>query len=443
MADDNESSYGPYKDEGLQYSDLISNLINPSAATPAGPSPAPAPAAAAPVAPAPTPSPSPSAVTRSGDPSQPAAPSKWADLVRSGQVKLGQDQGELQRLQQTGPGVNQIKNGFGRGVAKVADAIGTAVAPGLAARLPGTTMHNRELQAIEQGRIKQDEDSLKSTQGGADTEAQMQERGARAAKENAQAQAFTPVTLSPEQAASIGHPELTGESLDQRAYSAMLTTVQKGKDAQSRTDSNNQTKTGIATQNNQTKTDIAGQNNQTKTDIANNRNKTAEDVARIRHAARTTLGGNTPEREQQRQAIINDSTAKVNKLNTYEFDQDANDGRGGFYDPKNPNAIYSPEEFTAMKNQIAADMDKQLTAKKFNALGVKFDVNATTPGRGAQPAAQPAQPAKAAPAKQQAAIQAGNGQALTDAGLAKQYLAKAGGDKDKARQLAKTDGWKF
>ena len=104
--------------------------------------------------------------------------------------------------------------------------------------------------------------------------------------------------------------------------------------------------------------------------------------------------------DPRRQPMIDDATAKVNLLNMWEYNPDANDGRGGFYDPaKGENDRESSatlEEFTAMKNKIAADLDKQLTSKKLRPLGVRFNVKDTTPGNG-QPAAQPTAPAQTAP----------------------------------------------
>lgn len=52
-------------------------------------------------------------------------------------------------------------------------------------------------------------------------------------------------------------------------------------------------------------------------------------------------------------------------------------------------------------------------------------------------------PPQQAPAAAQPVIKSGGGQQLTDKNLAAQYLQKAGGDKNKARQLAQKDNWKF
>ena len=111
--------------------------------------------------------------------------------------------------------------------------------------------------------------------------------------------------------------------------------------------------------------------------------------------ANTAVGDADP----RRQPMIDAATANVQKLNDFQWDADANDGAGGFFDPANPKKVYSPSEFTDMKNQIATKLDKDLTAKKMRPLGVRFGVKATTPA-GAQPAAQPGAPAAAAPAAQ-------------------------------------------
>lgn len=109
---------------------------------------------------------------------------------------------------------------------------------------------------------------------------------------------------------------------------------------------------------------------------------------KFEYAQRATGGGRGPN-EDPRQPMIDAATANVVKLNTYEWDEDANEEKGGFYDPAKPAKIYSPSEFTAMKNQIATKLDKDLTAKKLRPLGVRFDVKSTTPSA-AQPTAQPA-----------------------------------------------------
>lgn len=99
--------------------------------------------------------------------------------------------------------------------------------------------------------------------------------------------------------------------------------------------------------------------------------------------------------DERRQTMIDAATADVQKLNDYQWDQDLNDGHGGFYDPASPNKVYTPEEFTDAKNKISTKLDKDLAAKKLRPLGVRFNVKATTPQGGQATAAPAAQPAAA------------------------------------------------
>jgi hypothetical protein len=116
----------------------------------------------------------------------------------------------------------------------------------------------------------------------------------------------------------------------------------------------------------------------------------SQEVKRFQYANRAVGGG---EDDPRRQPLIDAATAQVDKLNTYEWDPEAQNGAGGFYDPHSDGTkTYSPAEFTAMKNAIATKLDAQLTQKKMRPLGVRFTVAATTPG-GAPAAAQPGAPA--------------------------------------------------
>lgn len=81
---------------------------------------------------------------------------------------------------------------------------------------------------------------------------------------------------------------------------------------------------------------------------------------------------------------------------------------------------------------------------------IKDNVDDKGNWHGNAPAQPKAAPAQQAPRQQQpppnaapVVIQNGGGKQLTDKALAAQYVAKAGGDKAKARQLAQQDGWKF
>ncbi len=521
---------GPYLDENLQYADLISNLISPpdargpnqaqqdmrnnlspnatelrfpqapttTTSQPAMPGPKPVPTLASTVfrqalgdnSPGATDTGTSPAATSSTGNDQPNG-NNWRPANQAGEAKLEQDQAELRRLQTTGPGVNKIKNPFLRGVAKVADVVGSTLTPGAAAQIPGTTLHNRMLQGQAQQRVATDQASQQSAASIADTQSQTQERMAQAARQNAQAESYAPVTLAPEQAAAIGHPELAGEQISQRAYAQMISA--KGHTDAATTGANARTESAKTGADARVQSATIGADARTTSaqTAADSRTQSAQISADARKfaAAHRATAGRTPN-DALRQPMIDAATAQVNRLNDYYYDADANDGRGGFYDPANKDKAYTPEEFTDMKNQIATKLDKDLASKRLSPLGVRFTVNDTTPGKdGAQVAsAKPAQstapaqttqatppagathqyrdksgnvvgyavngkyvPAAAAAAPAQTVsggsgkpiIQDGAGKPLTNPDIAKEYLEKAGGDKEKARQLANHDKWRF
>ena len=93
----------------------------------------------------------------------PPIPTTAPPMVMNGH-NLGTDQAELQRLQQTGPGVNQIQNPIGRGFAKAGDIALSVLAPNIATLVPGTTMHNLVLQRQTQNRIGVDEGAINQDQ---------------------------------------------------------------------------------------------------------------------------------------------------------------------------------------------------------------------------------------------------------------------------------------
>jgi len=64
---------------------------------------------------------------------------------------------ERQRLATTGSGVSQVKNPFLRTLARIGDVAGTVLAPGVAAAIPGTTLHHEELIGDQNRRIATDQ----------------------------------------------------------------------------------------------------------------------------------------------------------------------------------------------------------------------------------------------------------------------------------------------
>lgn len=78
-----------------------------------------------------------------------ASPASW--FQPSAQTTA--DQAQLRNLQDSGAGLNGIQSKPLRVLARIGDIAGTILAPGVAAAIPGTTLHNRELQSQQQARI--------------------------------------------------------------------------------------------------------------------------------------------------------------------------------------------------------------------------------------------------------------------------------------------------
>lgn len=175
----------------------------------------------------------------------PAAPAP-TDPSAAAQSRLTADQTELNRYQDTGSGASQIKNPWLRTIARIGDAAGTILAPGVMAAVPGSTVHNWTLQNIKGAQVANDQASLQGIAQLADTQSQTNQRNAAADKSDTQADAGTPFTMTAEQAAAIGHPELVGMKTNTRDYTRALD--QSGKNATSiaNNQNTNQTKQSIS-----------------------------------------------------------------------------------------------------------------------------------------------------------------------------------------------------
>jgi hypothetical protein len=77
--------------------------------------------------------------------SMPVLPATPSSVAPAGQQRLAQDQSRLQYLQNSGSGVDQIKNPVGRTFARIGDIAYSQVLPGAAAMTSGTTPHHNLL----------------------------------------------------------------------------------------------------------------------------------------------------------------------------------------------------------------------------------------------------------------------------------------------------------
>jgi hypothetical protein len=97
------------------------------------------------------------------------------------------DTSERSRLINTGSGVSQIHNPLLRGIARAADIAGSVFLPGLAAAIPGTTLHHNILVNQASRNVATDQAGDKANVDLQDSQAQVQQRQALAAQETAKA----------------------------------------------------------------------------------------------------------------------------------------------------------------------------------------------------------------------------------------------------------------
>lgn len=109
----------------------------------------------------------------------PAAPRRTLGPVQQGHVD------ELNRLQGSPAGVDQIKHAGARWPLKIISAIGDAVLPGLTMSIPGTQEHHNELVRQARGTVAEDEAQQKSADASMEAEARANLQGAQANEANA------------------------------------------------------------------------------------------------------------------------------------------------------------------------------------------------------------------------------------------------------------------
>ena len=110
------------------------------------------------------------------------------------------------------------------------------------------------------------------------------------------------------------------------------------------------------------------------------------ELKKFTYAQRASKGPN----EDQRQPMIDAATQQVKDIqDRYQYDPDTNT----YSDPNNPTKVYSPDEFTDMKNAISTKLDAALTKAKLRPLGVRFNAKDAGGGKNLNAPAAPAQTA--------------------------------------------------
>lgn len=105
------------------------------------------------------------------------------------QERTTNDQTELARLQNSGSGISQIKNPFGRNALRALETVGNIFVPRTMGEIPGTEAHNRLLIGQQRGRIGEDVAEQRAEDESAKSAAETQEAEARTRQADAAAAA--------------------------------------------------------------------------------------------------------------------------------------------------------------------------------------------------------------------------------------------------------------
>lgn len=122
----------------------------------------------------------------------------------NGPSQLDRDQSRLAYLTNSGSGIDQIKNPVGRTFARIGDIALGALAPGIAAAVPGTTLHHQQLLGQAQGIVGNDQAQQQAAAQTADTNQQAAQRAGKASLEQSQAEADQLRAPTPEEVTKYG-----------------------------------------------------------------------------------------------------------------------------------------------------------------------------------------------------------------------------------------------
>lgn len=249
------------------------------------------------------------------------------------------DQSELNRLKSTGSGVSQIENPWLRGIAKVADVVGTIAAPRIAQAIPGTTLHHNQDVAREEGIVANDQTQDRNAQVIADDQALAGQRDASAARLQTQADENKPFILTPEQAEEAGTPALAGQAVSARTYQRLFGGTQAA-----------EAKRDIATDKNATAVQTTGMRN----DAADKRNQDSI-------AARETIS-TAADKTRQLIAQMRDATSTGNSVRAHSGTVDVTGGNGKTY--KVPADVSKRAALAGNVTENADAVDSLLAAHK-------------------------------------------------------------------------------
>lgn len=193
--------------------------------------------------------------------------------------QIDRDQAARDALVNRGSPIHNIQRPWLRALAGVGDVALGAVAPGIAPFVKGSTPNYQRNLGIANANLQTDQDQAKNQANIADITSQTGEREALGRKADALAAADAPQPLSKARAALLGHPELEGEPMTQRALATLGTATISG---------NSRVATGAG--HDATKVTTTGMNNATSTANTATRASSNETIAQARDKTQRLLG---------------------------------------------------------------------------------------------------------------------------------------------------------
>lgn len=188
---------------------------------------------------------------------------------------------ELSRLESTGSGISRIHNPLERGLARAGDIALSVFAPRVEKLLPGGEGRHQVLVGQQQQIVANDQATAQQEAATENVKAQTDQRTSQAAKYGAQAEDFTPFTVTREQAEAVNSPNLAGTQLTGRDYAGLLKAAGNNNTSDANNSRNNETRVTTTDMRADASTSNNAATNAARQSIADAANRTRTLVAQM------------------------------------------------------------------------------------------------------------------------------------------------------------------
>lgn len=204
------------------------------------------------------------------------------------------------RLGQAHPFLGKLLGGIGQVGGKIGDTLTTAF-PGIGREIPGTTVNHNMLLGETNRNLTQDiGNAQKEAQTASEnatagkTNAEIPEVQAQTSEINQRASANEPIEITPEQAQSLGMPELAGEKVSAPVLAGLSRTAQTNTTKAKTTGEEVSGRQSVADTNAKARETVAQTAAESRQSAEDAQDRTREAVARIRATGGTKATANSP-----------------------------------------------------------------------------------------------------------------------------------------------------